>query len=54
MKELKELKGAKILSKNEQKAIVGGIACYDGSGNWLCDSTGCCYHGHCALPSQCL
>ena len=41
MKELKELKGAKILSKNEQKAITGGYACYGGSscppGSYCCN-----------------
>jgi len=31
MKNLKELKGAKVLSKNEQKAIKGGVtACGSG------------------------
>jgi hypothetical protein len=29
MKNLKELTGVKVLSKNEQKAITGGYACLD-------------------------
>lgn len=41
MKELKELKGAKILSKNEQKAITGGLACIGGTG---CPTGSYCCH----------
>lgn len=52
MKELKELKGAKILSKNEQKAIVGGIPCYDPDNNWLC-GTGCCKGYRCSVLAYC-
>lgn len=52
MKKLKELKGVKLLSKNEQKAISGGIACYRPNGDWACGD-GCCIQGHCAPAWQC-
>jgi len=40
MKNLKDLSGVKILNKNEQKAIKGGVfACGDGA---QCPSGWCC------------
>jgi len=40
MKNLKELKGVKLLSKNEQKAITGGYACVDNV--WCPPGSYCC------------
>jgi len=45
MKNLKELKGAKVLSKNEQRAIKGGVMACDTIGHncssgWTCHYTG--------------
>ncbi|NVO10128.1 MAG: hypothetical protein HXX16_09225 [Bacteroidales bacterium] len=43
MKNLKELKGVKLLSKAEQKVITGGLACRPDGG---CPTgTHCCYGG---------
>jgi hypothetical protein len=41
MKELKELKGVKLLTKKEQKSVVGGYACINGT---TCPPNSyCCY-----------
>lgn len=45
MKNLKELKGAKVLSKNEQKAIKGGLM--------ACDSVHLCPKGYCCVNGVC-
>ncbi len=52
MKNLKELKKVKVLSKKEQKAITGGIVCYRVDGSWACGE-GCCIQGRCAPEWQC-
>jgi hypothetical protein len=52
MKNLKELKGVKVLNKSQQKAITGGIACYKANGDWAC-GTGCCVASHCVPASRC-
>ncbi|NOU17156.1 MAG: hypothetical protein HOO91_06315 [Bacteroidales bacterium] len=45
MKNLKELKGVKLLSKTEQKSIVGGYACrYP---NYSCPTGSFCCNGLC-------
>lgn len=44
MKKLKKLKGAKILSKNEQKVIKGGDPCVKG---FLCFVGYVCVDGEC-------
>ena len=53
MKDLKNLKDAKVLSKMEQKAIKGGLACLpDGScptGTYCCSEMG----DLCRLPGMC-
>lgn len=41
MKNLKELKGAKLLSKAEQKAITGGLACRT-EDEWCPPGSYCC------------
>jgi len=41
MKNLKELTGVKVLSKNEQKAITGGQPCSPEDG-WLCPEGSIC------------
>ncbi len=55
MKELKELKGVKLLTKNEQKQIIGGLACRV-SDNWCPTGSHCCtsgdWEGLCRLNSQ--
>jgi hypothetical protein len=48
MKNLKELKGVKVLSKNEQKSITGGVAACDAI--HLCGGTWCCVNGVCVRP----
>ena len=45
MKSLKQLKGAKLLSKMEQKAVKGGFACVEPE-MW-CPSGTCCVNGLC-------
>ena len=42
MKDLKNLKDAKVLSKMEQKAIKGGLACRYPD-NWCPPGTYCCF-----------
>jgi hypothetical protein len=51
MKDLKKLTGAKQLSKMEQQAIKGGLACA-----WPDDwcPTNCCIGGLCRPTEQCL
>jgi hypothetical protein len=44
MKNLKELKGVKVLSKTEQKAITGGIRC---DATHLCSYYWCCINNLC-------
>jgi len=44
MKNLKDLKGVNVLSKTEQKAIVGGLAC---------DSVHLCPTGYCCIKNLC-
>jgi hypothetical protein len=44
MKTLKELKDVKVLSKTEQKAIAGGLAC---------DSVHLCPTGYCCIANLC-
>jgi len=39
MKNLKDLNGVKVLSKNEQKTITGGLACRPDGG---CPYGSCC------------
>ena len=46
MKTLKDLKGVKELSKNEQKTIAGGYQ--------MCDSTHHCWIGWCCYGQTCL
>ena len=41
MKELKNLKNAKVLSKMEQKAIKGGLACVEPD-DWCPTGAYCC------------
>jgi len=41
MKDLKGLNGVKILTKNEQKQILGGLACRHGD-NWCPPGSYCC------------
>ena len=45
MKDLKNLKGAKMLSKNEQRSIKGGDRCRKDSD---------CPQGDCPKPVECL
>ena len=42
MKDLKNLDGAKVLSKTEQKAIKGGLACRYPD-NWCPPGSYCCF-----------
>ncbi len=42
MKNLNELNGVKILSKNEQKAITGGLACVPEDGYYCPVDMYCC------------
>lgn len=44
MKTLTELKGVKLLSKTQQKAITGGIGCND---NYPCPTGYCCVNSVC-------
>jgi len=47
MKDLKNLKGAKLLSKNQQKSIKGGVI-YECSPSVVCNSyANCCIDGEC-------
>lgn len=51
MKNLKELKGVKLLSKVEQKAIAGGYACRYPN-DWCPPGSVCC-GGLCRKGSSC-
>jgi len=52
MKELNEVKGVKLLTKSEQKQIVGGLACETGT-NWCPDGSYCCLRlGRCKPDGQ--
>ncbi|RPH33144.1 MAG: hypothetical protein EHM93_06325 [Bacteroidales bacterium] len=47
MKNLKELKGVKVLNKKEQKSILGGLACVTNGGDPECPGgTFCCHEGN--------
>ncbi|NVO08700.1 MAG: hypothetical protein HXX16_01935 [Bacteroidales bacterium] len=48
MKNLKELKGVKVLSKAEQKVITGGLACEE-SADCLVIGKNCCINQICTL-----
>lgn len=50
MKTLKELAGVKVLSKNEQKSITGGIACRAGD-NWCPSGSYCCIESGLCRPN---
>lgn len=47
MKTLKELKGVKVLSKPEQKAISGGLACEESADCIVLGHNYCCTNGVC-------
>jgi hypothetical protein len=47
MKNLKELTGVKVLSKNEQKTITGGLACEESADCLVIGNNYCCTNRVC-------
>jgi hypothetical protein len=55
MKELKELQGVKLLSKKEQRAVVGGLGCIGGTcppGSYCCTKKTSDFYGICRVNGQ--
>ena len=50
MKNLQNLKGAKALSPNEQKTVIGGQFGIGPTGSVPCESNADCSPGHCVIP----
>ncbi|NOU18947.1 MAG: hypothetical protein HOO91_15435 [Bacteroidales bacterium] len=55
MKELKELKGVKLLTKKEQKSVVGGLGCIGSTcppGSFCCTKKTQEFYGVCRQYGQ--